>query len=207
MQIFIAAMVTATLTGCASPKAYFVDRGRDAADIFTATVGVGLGAKMRVGPYQVGLLENMDLKGLRGGQFFPAEANTDRGPVPYDSILIDCGAELSSFGGNVSLRRKSYYSAYVFPFLWLPRDPPPEYTNYWSKVYLTRDCIPYFSQIEVVAGMGLTVRVGFNPGELLDFAVGWFGMDLLNDDLERREWKKQSNAVQETGPKVADPDR
>lgn len=68
IQIASLILGAATLTGCASAKAYFVDRGRDAADVFTATAGVGGGAKVRVGPAQVGLLASWDVAGLRGGR-------------------------------------------------------------------------------------------------------------------------------------------
>ena len=56
-----------------------------------------------------------------------------------------------------------------------PYYTPPEYgTNYPAH---------YWTQIEVTAGAGPSVRVGFNPGELVDFLVGWFGVDLYNDDI------------------------
>jgi hypothetical protein len=29
-------------------------------------------------------------------------------------------------------------------------------------------------------------RVGFSPGEFVDFLLGWFGIDIAGDD---REWK------------------
>jgi len=45
----------------------------------------------------------------------------------------------------------------------------------------------YFTQIEVVAGLGGTIRLGFNPGELLDFILGWVTIDIFNDDLEKFE--------------------
>jgi len=35
--------------------------------------------------------------------------------------------------------------------------------------------------MEVVVGLGVSVRLGFNPGELFDFALGWFGLDLYHD--------------------------
>jgi hypothetical protein len=54
--------------GCSTP--YMVDRRRDAADIFTATVGHGVGgAKARVGPFGTGLFHEFPLYGLRGGDF------------------------------------------------------------------------------------------------------------------------------------------
>jgi hypothetical protein len=45
---------------------------------------------------------------------------------------------------------------------------------------------PYYSQIEVVAAAGVSLRIGFNPGELLDFFLGWFGVDIYHDDLSKR---------------------
>jgi len=47
-----------------------VDRGRDAADIFTATIGVGGGAKARLGPVHAGIVPfNVGAFGLRGGSW------------------------------------------------------------------------------------------------------------------------------------------
>ena len=50
------------ISGCSMP--YLSDRRRDIADIFTATIGVGLGGKVRAGPVQTGLLVQAD--GLSG---------------------------------------------------------------------------------------------------------------------------------------------
>ena len=43
----------------------------------------------------------------------------------------------------------------------------------------------YYTQIEAVVGAGPSVRLGFNPGELLDFILGWTTIDIYKDDLER----------------------
>ncbi|MDH5657276.1 MAG: hypothetical protein OEZ34_15295 [Spirochaetia bacterium] len=40
----------------------------------------------------------------------------------------------------------------------------------------------YFTQIDVSIGLYYGIRVGFNPGELLDFLLGWFKVDLYHDD-------------------------
>ena len=63
LAIFI--LIAACLVGCSTP--YMINRRRDAADIFTATLGIGLGAKVRVGPANVGLFIGNDLMGHRGG--------------------------------------------------------------------------------------------------------------------------------------------
>ena len=38
--------------------------------------------------------------------------------------------------------------------------------------------------MEVAAGLVGGIRLGFNPGELLDFIMGFLGLDLYGDDLE-----------------------
>ena len=58
-------------TGCATP--YMKDRGRDAADIFTASIGYGGGVKARVGPVNPGLFLEVDVAGFRGGSWFPVD--------------------------------------------------------------------------------------------------------------------------------------
>lgn len=42
---------------------------------------------------------------------------------------------------------------------------------------------PYFTHVEVAAGAGGTIRIGTNPGEVLDFLLGFFGVDMYGDDL------------------------
>ncbi len=32
---------------------------------------------------------------------------------------------------------------------------------------------------------GLTLGLGFNPGELLDFILGWTTLDIFKDDIEK----------------------
>jgi hypothetical protein len=50
---------------------------------------------------------------------------------------------------------------------------------------------PFYTQIEVAGGFIATLRVGFNPGELLDFIVGWTTIDLFGDDLGMRRLRKE----------------
>ncbi len=42
---------------------------------------------------------------------------------------------------------------------------------------------PYYTQVEAVVGLGYTLRLGFNPGELIDFLLGWTTLDLCHDDI------------------------
>ena len=48
-----------------------------------------------------------------------------------------------------------------------------------------------YTQLEVVIGLGGTLRLGFNPGVLLDFLLGWFTIDISYDDIELN--KRKSN--------------
>lgn len=45
----------------------------------------------------------------------------------------------------------------------------------------------YFTQIEINAGLFFAVKIGFNPGELLDFLLGLFTVDIYGDDAPFRD--------------------
>ena len=40
----------------------------------------------------------------------------------------------------------------------------------------------YFTQIDITAGAYYGIRFGVNPGEFIDFLLGWLKIDLYNDD-------------------------
>ena len=54
---------------------------------------------------------------------------------------------------------------------------PPEDVA-WSRGHLYR-----LTQLEVAGGIVATGKLGLNPGELLDFLLGWTTLDLYDDDL------------------------
>jgi hypothetical protein len=58
-------------------------------------------------------------------------------------------------------------------------------------------CWPYYTQIEVIAGFGGGVRLGFNIGEFLDFILGWGIIDIYGDDIGiiKQTEKKSDDAV------------
>ena len=201
LQIVAVFVATLSASGCATP--YMVDRGRDLADIFTATTGYGIGAKARVGPVAVApFLAQNDSSGLRGGAFFQGI----KGGLAFaDGGITDVG--LLCFSGDafgdrryhwwqtnvVSIleqRGKTYEAAELWiPFIAVPRTPD----TYGYPLY-------YFTQIEVVVAVGRSVRLGFNPGELLDFILGWTTIDIFGDDLEAKK-KRNSRTKVRTVPK------
>jgi hypothetical protein len=42
----------------------------------------------------------------------------------------------------------------------------------------------YITQVEAAVGLGGTIRLGINPGELVDFLLGWMTIDFYGDDVQ-----------------------
>jgi hypothetical protein len=166
----ILALLLPLLAGCANE--YWPNRLHDAADIFTLIVGYGGGVKARVGPLHAGLFAGTDYAGLRGGEagLFPNDA-----AFPNDGELTLVSAEDFFCPGE---RDKSFkarggfllagpsYSTTVSPFEWHLHSHP----------------FYYYTEIEAAIGIGGTLRAGFNPGEFVDFLLGFVGIDIFHDD-------------------------
>ena len=197
-------LIALFLTGCSTP--FMTDRERDAADIFTASLGRGAGIKARTGPFQVGLFGNRDKIGLRGGQF---HGNLDfSGPGGFDegisgAYLYGCSSTYDYTFTLFSL--ESFYS----PDKCLSCQRGKNLKSFGvlgiTPINLTscnRNEInkSSFTQLEVAMGLGFTVRLGFNPGEALDFLAGWIGIDLYNDDLAKSIPVQYFGVVQSTVP-------
>lgn len=187
--------------GSAGVKRYFVDRGHDAADIFTLTAGAGVGAKVRVGPLHSGLGFFRDAWGLRGGHLGGMWKGTYDCvlPIPplggttpimeswgWFAIFVSCADfEQLVVPAPASERGKTFFAGNMLPLV-LPvlgiamnlrqadylEESPRAYRERWY----------YYTQIEAVVGAGGSLRAGFNPGELADFVLGWFGIDIYDDD-------------------------
>lgn len=169
-------------TGCAAPG-LVSDRLHDAADVVTLTVGLGTGAKARVGPVQAALIKTSDIAGLRAGSWFADGLDLVYNdefyvlPLPLRGMarrrwwVLPYGSEVFSHGtGSVSRRRGKDVGAQS-PFLLLAFSKDPS----------------FYTQIELALGLGLVGRIGVNPGEFLDWLLGFGGVDLYNDDLSKRE--------------------
>jgi hypothetical protein len=181
MHIAVCVAVAAFLSGCASTGSYLADRGRDAADVLTVAAGLGAGAKGRVGPFALGLVYHREAIGLRGGALYEnLSFDDDIG----DFHLVVLGFEAFSpdrHPNNIWEQRKKRYHT---PYLVIPM--PVACTS--SQEIET---IAYLTQIEAVIGLGPSIRLGFNPGELLDFFLGWTTIDIFNDDLARKKQKER----------------
>lgn len=164
-------------TGCTTP--YMSDRGRDAADIFTATIGIGAGAKARVGPLQAGLIANVEKGGLRNGDFFVHhEESYSIRDNPGEVNFFILGRETSNTSENIRLRHKEFNTLNLVVPVGIVE---PETCQLKPH---------YFTQLEVICGLGPSIRLGFNPGELLDFILGWTHIDIYKDDIAEKESNK-----------------
>jgi len=187
-QFAVLLSLAGLVSGCATTSGYFVDRGRDAADIFTCTIGTGAGVKARVGPLQQGFFVNRDRAGLRGGMFF-SQFTTDSNRLREDSYPYSQGKDIldnriyadDHFDPVGEPIRKDYCARSHFPF--------------WSHVVCPSERAYYYTQFELAVGLGGTVRLGFNPGELLDFVLGWTTIDLYRDDIEQGKLPETPEAL------------
>ena len=202
ISLTLALALGLALTGCAS---YWAARGRDAADIITFQVGTGAGAKARVGPFQAGLLSENGLFGLRGGEFIGTSeyrAATTESPSKWDDVIFLVGAERFEGSRPLLERGKGFKSRQILlsiPFN-LSRD-----RDYRGAAPAPFNPWPYLTNIEAGGGAFLTFRVGANPGELLDFVLGWTTLDLFGDDIHAKLTAKSAKDAENSEERLTAP--
>ena len=194
-------ILVAFLSGCAS-TGYWANRRRDAADMATVTVGAGIGGKAHVGPLQAGMFFNCAEAGLRGGGIVKNgifEMSEMKWPKSLDAIFWAFGGEIFE-GGPLSLERGKAYQAVTLFYLTasLPESLPASLmygpkTTRPSGIVAKYNPIPYWTQIEAAVGLGGTLRLGLNPGEMLDFILGFTTLDIFGDDIVLRKVEKKSD--------------
>jgi hypothetical protein len=187
-------------SGCA----YLKDRGNDALDTFTVAGGVGGGAKVRIGFLQTGFLMNLDELGMRYGKFFKGWGDGGHPTLDIDFLVSRAedsalphdarGKEYSSGGGiaveDIVGDNSWAYGYWIFSGV--DRDDAKRYAERVNEVNGFYFPHPHYTAIEVCAGWGGTLRLGVNPGELLDFILGWTTLDIYGDDINSEGEKKQT---------------
>jgi hypothetical protein len=175
-------------SGCAGPRAYFKDRLWDAGDIVTLTTGIGLGTQVRTGPVHVGCLAgNIDCYGWRSGWPKIVEIEAMYG-ADWTFAMNDLnvtgeerGKGFYVLGGFVETTDpKPWAVGYPFLVSLVPGDPPPGFHPLFN---------PFYTQAEVCFGLLGSMRIGINPGEFVDFLLGWVGIDFFDDNIELEEIK------------------
>jgi hypothetical protein len=189
-------MVSAALanTGCN----YMTDRGRDAMDIFTLTGGMGTGVSARVGAVHAGLYHGLDGAGLKGGSYewnraaalrpglITTDFSTGTSKINGQCLTMESFAIEQDCDSIIKQRAKMYEATGIYPFIMVPTVPDCIAAHDGEPGYNGKYPYYYWSQVEVIVGLGLSVRAGVNPGELLDFVLGWVGVDIYADDLNRK---------------------
>ena len=165
-------------TGCTT--GYWIDRGRDAADVFTFAASPAIGVRARFGPISSGLaLHDTPSWGLAGGKVGVLEHHESKYGTDFPCFeLLLFGYEEFRPRGIPKERDKGYSSYMLFMVNAEEMD---------HRVVIP----PFWTQIEITAGLFVGGKVGFNPGELLDFILGFAGIDIYDDDLERRKEKEK----------------
>lgn len=172
IQIVAAIAVVSSITGCATP--YMIDRGRDAADILTVVGEQGIGVSAQAGPFLTGLGVFNDSHGLRSGRLGECKASE------FELLVLG----MKSWHLQGPPPRRKDFGAMQFMGLGI-------ITDHW--LVGNKPLAPMTGNFEVAAGVGIGLRLGFNVTELIDFFLGWFGVDVLGDDCETRNTKEKSN--------------
>lgn len=194
LMIALAALLA---SGCATPPGFYSDRSRDAADIFTLATGLGGGGKARIGPIQCGVLYDSTLLGLRGGEWMTSSNFTNdysssglhflnvqqKAPDILDTQMIIAGSEVFYNFKRAAERGKTFQADTTL----MISIPTPKPGRGHAQETPPRHPATYYTQIEAVLSCGAGFRVGFNPGELIDFILGWFKVDMYDDDLNARK--------------------
>lgn len=186
-------LLTLAVTGCSSLSGYFVDRGRDAADVLTISAGIGAIGQIRLGPLPVGILDMSDAIGLRYGETFCRAPNCDK-PDEHDVTLATVpAAPIALFGAigggwdGVSMIWTGYFER-LDSYRMYENNFPLSATQRLRKKGTELLSAPNCFQVEGVIGLGVTLRVGVNAGELLDFVLGWSTLDIFKDDVGLVRW-------------------
>jgi hypothetical protein len=173
MKIFIISTLL-LIAGTSCSTNYGNNRVIDARDIFSFSVGYGLGAQARVSYLAEGFLLKKDFAGMENG--IPAWYGFDSQATDIEVAL----GRIHIFNPpyDVYVRKHGVMIAEGPLCFYIPRKEK------WNPKWAT--------QIDATLALGLSVKVGFNPGELFDFIFGVFGYDLYNDDYAEEDFSSKA---------------
>ena len=163
------AIILLLACGCVGPLRYVRDRAFDAADPFRANLSVGSGLHLNANATRAAALGagrcEVTRIGIRRGQWGAwRESRWDANPIL--PLLGDTRIHKCYFGYvDGSTNRRSIGFAECFP------------TSMGDR---TRGAFEVSANVHLLLP---GVEVGFDPAEVIDFALGLFGVDLMNDDV------------------------
>ena len=182
---FALCLFAGMLSGCAT------GRIADLRDCGSLSVGVGpgLGVQARIGAVShpsLGLMSWGPRVGLENRHLAGAWHETE-GYAPLMVGLVYHGGPLEDFGNEFNLSYARICSNYVVS--------EPDYTfrsGFWINTSAADDpassAVKRATDLEIgCSAILVSGRVGINPLEMLDFLLGFVGLDIANDDPVREE--------------------
>lgn len=187
------ALILVTAAGCSTN--YWNNRGNDAADIMTFTIGWGFGGAARVGPLHAGLCAYGEWVGLRGGHCgdmgeIYVKENAEKARNIYGKVPA-AFSYYPAFSGEYTFGTYDNFEMGRIPAKNYRTGDNPEFVNYGYPLITGANCpwdpeaptvLPYYTQIEATGAGLFGVRVGFNIGEFADFLLGFTTLDIYGDD-------------------------
>lgn len=145
------------------------DRGRDLTDIITVAGEVGfVNANLQIGEANIGV-------GATGGYGAGLRSGTIGVYETSDLNLILVSAKYFEPNEHAISRGKGYEYT-VYPHFWGGEE------NDFAEVEMEYGEKYNLFQIELSATLGIGLRLGINFAEMADFILGFFKIDLLEDD-------------------------
>ena len=172
MKTLVILLTLLFLNGCTT-AGYFANRLHDGLDVLSLTAGIGVGAKVSVGPAYLNTfcIYHRDIVGLRYGDFISQAGESQ------DSEIGSWFGLGQSWHTRTKLQRS--------------RDKAPEYlfTEIPFVMSRVRGAQSDPLALDIVLGFGPSVRFGINPLEITDFIFGWTTLDIVKDDVQRSNRK------------------
>jgi hypothetical protein len=190
-RLLVLLAVLGVLPSCAAGT-YLGDRGRDFADIFTLTGSVGLEVSA-----DAKLTEAAHLAVGIGGHLEAGVIKGEWGSAP----VITMGLPFAPFIEDGVL-----HGRYVFTETggaWDDLEVQDEcYIIHFLDVGATNPQRAWVDRFDLEVGftIGIGARVGFSPGQFVDFLGGCFGWDPAEDDPQREPLADTIEAPPETVP-------
>ena len=202
LRIALLSALLATGAGCQTTVGnYFANRAHDFGDMFRLQVGVGLGLGVDVraaGIVHVPVIYGLNILAPFGpayGRLPPYYRPEPEGEIRAlnDSLVgaVVAGLPISiispwvgpadDVGLHFAIDRlidERHRCYLVIPGIASWRGK----TWIWDARAPTRDRVHAFDVEVMVFALVVNVVAGFSPGELLDFVLGWFGVDIAGDD-------------------------
>jgi len=195
-----------TAPGCKAFNAYMTDRGRDFSEIARVQVGfgAGLGVSAQAGPvahagfgvgvipyeFGVGWVYGTGYAfGLNSIELMDSEIYWPFTWIPVGGDPL--GAGFHTAGDGIGPRGAGGHRHVCYGLMpGLVGYEPDSGVMHWTPRGFDADRYGHIHSWDVEASVYagfLVARVGFSPGEFLDFLLGWFGVDIANDDTAAQE--------------------